>query len=88
MPTRMKSEAGQRTDAEIAREVTRRMKEDIEVPDDRVTAKVAEGFITIAGTVNRAAQKDAAERCVRKVKGVRGIANKIEVEPGAAPIEG
>lgn len=56
------------------------MKEDIEVPDDRITTRVAEGFITIAGTVNRAAQKAAAERCVRKVKGARGISNKLEVE--------
>ena len=87
MPTRMKSEADTRTDAEIAREVTRRMKEDMEVPDDRITTRVAEGFITIAGTVNRAAQKDAAARCAR-VKGVRGIANKIEVDPAAALIEG
>ena len=82
MPTRMKSEADTRTDAEIAREVTRRMKEDIEVPDDRITTRVVEGFITITGIVNR------AERCAREVKGVRGIANKIEVDPAAAPIEG
>jgi osmotically-inducible protein OsmY len=86
MPTRTKSEADTRNDAEIAREVTRRMKEDIEVPDDRITMKVADGFITIAGIVNRAAQKDATERCAAKVKGVRGITNKIEVGP-AAPFE-
>jgi osmotically-inducible protein OsmY len=84
----MKTQGETRTDAEIAREITRRMREDIEVPDDRITTKVAEGFITIAGTVNRDTQKDAAESCVRKVKGVRGITNKIEVEPTAAPIEG
>jgi osmotically-inducible protein OsmY len=84
----MQKEVVTRPDAEITREVKRRMKEDIEVPDDRLTTRVAEGFITIAGTVNRAAQKDAAERCARQVKGVRGIANKIEVDPAAAPIEG
>ena len=88
MPTKMKSEADTRTDAEIAREITRRMKEDIEVPDDRITTRVAEGFITVTGTVSRAAQKDAAERCAKEVKGVRGIANKIEVDPAAALIEG
>jgi osmotically-inducible protein OsmY len=88
MPTRTKSEVNTRTDAEIAREVTRRMKEDIEVPDDRITTKVAEGSITIAGTVNRDAQKVAAERCAREVRGMRGITNKIEVDPTAAPFEG
>ena len=88
MPTRTKSETGERTDGEITREVRRKMKENIEVPDDRITIKVADGFITVTGTVNRAAQKDAAERCAREVKGVRGIANKIEVDPAAALIEG
>ena len=83
MPTRTKSEAGTRADAEIAREVVRRMKDDIEVPDDRITVKVADGFVTIAGIVNHAAQKDATERCAARVKGVRGITNKIEV--GLAP---
>ncbi|MBZ5635881.1 MAG: BON domain-containing protein [Acidobacteriia bacterium] len=83
MPTRTKSEAGTRPDAEIAREVTRRMKEDIDVPDDRITVKVADGVVTIAGIVNHAAQKDATERCAARVKGVRGITNKIEV--GLAP---
>jgi osmotically-inducible protein OsmY len=81
MPTKTKSEIDTRPDAEIAREVTRRMKEDIDVPDDRITLKVADGFVTIAGIVNHAAQKDAAERCAARVKGVRGITNKIEVGP-------
>ena len=83
MPTRTKSEAGTRPDAEIAREITRRMQEDIDVPDDRITIKVADGFVTIAGIVNHAAQKDATERCAARVRGVRGITNKIEV--GLAP---
>jgi len=85
MPTRAKSEAGTRPDAEIAREVTRRMQEDIDVPDDRITIKVADGIVTIAGIVNHAAQKDATERCAARVKGVRGITNKIDVGP-AAPL--
>ena len=85
MPTRMQNETGIRPDDEIAREVIRRMKEDIEVPDDRITIKVADGFVTIAGIVNHAAQKDATERCAARVKGVRGITNKIDVGP-AAPL--
>ena len=86
--TKMKVQTTLRPDAEIARNVKRSMKADFEVPDDRITTRVVEGFITITGIVNRAVQKDAAERCAREVKGVRGIANKIEVDPAAAPIEG
>ena len=36
MPTRKKTETVARMDAEIARDIKRRMKADIEVPDDRV----------------------------------------------------
>jgi len=87
MPTRTKTETFARTDAEIARDVKRTMKADFEVPDDRIGVKVAEGLVTIEGTVVRDSQKTAAEACARKVKGVRGIANKITVEPAASPVE-
>ena len=50
MPTRTKSEAGTRPDAEIALEVIRRMKEDIEVPDDRITIKVLMALLRLRGS--------------------------------------
>ena len=87
MPTRTKIQTAARTDAEIARDVKRRMKADFEVPDDRIAIKVKEGLVTIEGTVVRDAQKNASEACARKVKGVRAIANKITVEPAASPVE-
>jgi len=48
---------------------------------------VTEGVVTIEGTVARDSQKTAAEACSREVKGVRGIVNKITVEPAALPLE-
>ena len=88
MPTtKTKVQSTLRTDAEIARDVRRRMKADFEVPDDQIAVKVVEGFITIEGIVTRDAQKDAAEVCAKQVQGVRGIANKIIVEPAESPIE-
>ena len=87
MPTRTKNETQTRSDAEISRDVTRRMKADFEVPDDRITVKVRGGIVMIEGTVNRDSQKEAAEACARKVKGLRGITNKIEVAPTASPVE-
>jgi osmotically-inducible protein OsmY len=75
------------TDAEIARNVRRRMKADFEVPEDRIAVKVVEGFVTIEGIVPRDAQKDAAGVCAKQVQGVLGIANKIIVEPAVSPIE-
>lgn len=87
MLTRTRKDQDTRTDAEIARDVRRRMKADFEVPDDRVSIKVTEGLLTIEGTVVRDSQKKAAEACGTKVKGVRGITNKIVVEPTTSPVE-
>jgi CBS domain-containing protein len=87
MPTRTKTETVTRTDAEIARDIKRRMKTDIEVPDDRIGVRVTEGVVTIEGAVARDSQKTASETCSREVKGVRGIVNKITVEPAALPLE-
>ena len=88
MSTKVKLQTVERTDAEITRDVRHRMKADLEVPDDRIAVKVIEGVVTIEGTVSRDSQKNAAETCIRGVKGVREIANKIEVDPAAAPLEG
>ena len=85
--TKMKVQTTLRPDAEIARNVKRSMKADFEVPDDRIAVKVVEGFVTIEGIVTRDAQKDAAEVCAKQVQGVRGIGNKIIVEPAESPFE-
>lgn len=87
MPATMKSQTGERTDAEIAREIRRKMKADFEVPDDRIVTRVVEGFVTIEGIVVRDTQKKAAETCVSNVRGVRGVTNKITVEAAALPVE-
>jgi osmotically-inducible protein OsmY len=76
-----------RGDSEIARDVIHAMKADFEVPDDRIRVRVRDRAVTIEGTVARDSQKDAAENCAKRVKGVRGITNKIEVEPAALPPE-
>ena len=85
--TKTKVQTTSRTDAEIARNVRRRMKADFEVPDDRIAVKVVEGFVTSEGIVTRNAQKDAAEVRAKQVQGGRGITNKIIVEPAESPIE-
>ena len=88
MPTKAKIQTVERTDAEITRDVKHRLKTDLEVPDDRIAVKVVGGVVTIEGTVVRDSQKNAAESCIRDVRGVREIANKIEVDPAASPLEG
>ena len=80
--TRIQTSA--RTDGEIAREIRRKLRADFEVPDDLIAARVAEGVVTLEGVVARDLHRKAAEICVGKVRGVRGIANRIVVvEPAA-----
>jgi osmotically-inducible protein OsmY len=64
------------------------MKADLEIPDNQITTKVEEGFVTIEGIVDQDSQKKAAESCVSKIKGVRGVANKIGVDSAALRTDG
>jgi osmotically-inducible protein OsmY len=50
------------------------------VPSDRVTVTIADGWLTLNGVVDWQYQKDAA-RAVRDLRGVKGVANKIVLQP-------
>ena len=76
-----------RTDPEIARDVIVAMKLDLRVPDDRIKAGIGDGFITLEGKVEWHYQREAAESCARKVNGVRGVTNTIEVKPKISTTE-
>ena len=87
MRTKAEEKIGARGDPEIARDVIHLMKADLEVPDDRIRVRVGDGVVTIEGTVARDSQRDAAENCAKRVNGVRGITNKIDVEPATVAAE-
>jgi osmotically-inducible protein OsmY len=76
-----------RSDPEIARDVLAVMKLDLRVPDDRLKAGIQNGFVTLEGNVEWHYQREAAESCARKVNGVRGVTNKIEVKPTISTTE-
>ena len=71
----------QRTDTEIAHAALNAMRWDIQVPDDKIKVKVSDGWVTLEGTVEWRYQKDAAERSVRYLTGVRGVSNLILLKP-------
>lgn len=70
-----------RNDTEIAHAVVNALRWDIEVPDDKVKARVESGWITLEGTVDWYFQKAAAERAVRYLTGVKGLTDFINVKP-------
>ena len=74
-----------RTDAEIAHAATWALEWDITVPHDRIRVKVEKGWITLEGEVEWYSQKEAAERAIRDLTGVRGVFNAITLAAHITP---
>ncbi len=71
----------QRTDTEIAQVAISALRWNSLVPEDRVMVELDKGWVTLTGEVDWAYQASSAEQCVRTLKGVRGIFNRITVKP-------
>lgn len=46
-----------------------------------IKVTVTEGNVRLEGSVDWGSQKDAAEGCAKRVRGVRQVTNEIRVEP-------
>jgi osmotically-inducible protein OsmY len=77
----------ERTDTEIAQAAVAALKWNTVVPDDRVTVTVANGWLTLHGTLDWQYQKDAAARAVRDLMGVKGVTNNVTVQPRVKTID-
>jgi hyperosmotically inducible protein len=71
------------SDDEIVKRAINVLVWDSIVPSDAVQVTVHDGLVTLTGKVNWQYQKSSAERDVRKLSGVRGLINNIEIEPHA-----
>jgi osmotically-inducible protein OsmY len=76
-----------RTDAEIAHEVDLALESDVMIPNERIRSTVYNGWIALEGTVDFLHEREGAERHVRRLAGVRGVYNQIEVSPQEAKQE-
>jgi osmotically-inducible protein OsmY len=74
-----------RTDEEIQADVLEELKWDSRVQPNEIGVMVKDGIVTLMGWVDSYMKKIAAEEAARRVRGVKAIANDIEVRlPGAA----
>jgi osmotically-inducible protein OsmY len=73
-------------DLEIAQLALAALASHPEVPAT-VSASVAGGWLTLAGTVSGHYQRTAAARSVRFLPGVIGVTNAIRIEPSPAPTD-
>jgi osmotically-inducible protein OsmY len=76
--------AHKHADEEIAERAVKILHWDVEVPDAQIQVKVEKGVVTLTGFVNYQFQKQAAENNVRRLGGVTGIVNLIELRSAAA----
>lgn len=78
-----------RTDTDIAQAVLRALEWDIAVPNEKIKARVDNGWVTLDGEVALQFQRAAAENAVRRLSGVRGVTNQIllQVRPPVQPAE-
>jgi len=79
--------ASERTDEDIARAAVDSLNWSVLVPQDRIKVKVSKGWITLEGTVDWQFQKTAAESAVRKLIGVKGVSNLVDVKPQVSKVE-
>src|ERR1700719_1605405 len=77
----------ERTDGDIARAAVDALKWNVLVPEDRIKVKVSKGWVTLEGAVDWQYQKSAAEKSVRRLVGVLGVSNLIEVNPAVSKAE-
>lgn len=73
-----------KTDIEIKKDVLEELKWQPYIDETQIGVIVEDGIVTLSGTLDSFAKKLAAERAVKKVAGVRGIAMDVQVLFGEA----
>jgi osmotically-inducible protein OsmY len=79
--------SSERSDVDIARAAENAFLWHVWVPKDRIKVTVEHGWITLEGQVDMIYQKEATERAVHHLTGVKGVTNNITVKPTVAPTE-
>lgn len=72
-----------RSDTDLAHKVVDALECDIQVPSDKIRAKITNAWVTLEGEVEWKYQKDAAERADSFLSGVRGVSNNLTITPTA-----
>jgi VCBS repeat-containing protein len=72
--------AGKTSDGDIATEVLNALKQNWEVPDDKVKVQVEDGWVTLEGELHWNYQKDAAKKSINHLVGVKSVTNNIKIK--------
>jgi osmotically-inducible protein OsmY len=77
----------ERTDAEIAQAVRRALQWDVWIDQERITSTVSNGWVTLEGVVDVMRERYDVETVVRRLAGISGVTNKIQVKPARIDAE-
>ncbi len=82
------SALGLRTDTDIAADIRSALALDYQVPDDRISVSVVDGFVTLTGNVDWYYQQESAEDDAAMISGVKGVDDEIFVnQPQASAVD-
>src|SRR5690242_4261082 len=76
---RCRAPATMRPDDEIRHDVERELASDPSIDERRIAVAVLDGIVTLTGEVGSLWERWNAQRVVERVKGVRGVANELDV---------
>ncbi|MBV9957704.1 MAG: BON domain-containing protein [Acidobacteria bacterium] len=69
------------SDETLVQNVKAKLSADPRLGSQAITVTAAEGVVTLAGTVNSAADKASAEQLAKGVEGVKSVTNTLMVKP-------
>jgi len=74
-----------KNDSQLQRDVMEELKWEPGVDHERIGVAITDGVVSLSGTVRSYAEKLLAEKAVRRVKGVRAVAEDLEVRDDWQP---
>lgn len=77
----------QRPDPDIARDAIEALKYRVPTVSQQIKVLARDGWVTLEGEVEWEFQRSMAERAARRVRGVKGVTNSVQIKPRAQPSE-
>jgi osmotically-inducible protein OsmY len=77
----------QRPDPEIVRDAVAALKTELPFSSENIKVVAKDGWLTLEGAVEWNYARERAENAVKRIRGVKGVTNSIEVKPKVAPFE-
>jgi len=69
-----------KSDVDIANDALKALVDDYNVPNDKIQIKVEDGWVTLEGQVTWNYQKEAAEKSISHLSGVKGVTNRVKIK--------